>query len=256
VQSVRTVLKHYTRTIYTVKMNIDDAESIDSDIEDIVYVLENVSNKTDVQRRVSPVQFLRDRELGIRGTSERAVRQGVSINYVYAYDCPFHVRRKAYTWIRDNLCTFDYSDDYRTIRNEYGRTRIIFDVRKNIENKYALAKEIKDHASYAYVLHITIPIGNGHCTELLAVNVYSRFSNDDEPDWNPAYNKWRKTYYIKYDDDDEIPLDRVNQWPEIITRFFEAKFARDQYRVQNIDRYCKSCNRYMCKCSEIACDTC
>ena len=255
-QSVRTVLKHYTRTIYTTKMDIDDAESIDCDIEDIVYVLENVPDKIDVQRRVSSVQFLRDRELGIRGTSERVVRQGVSINQVSAYDCPYHVRRKAYMWIRDNLCAFDNCDEYRYVRNEYGRTRIIFDERKSAENKYELAKKIKDHTSYANVLHITIPAGNGQCTELLAINVSSWFNNDDEPDWNPAYNRWRKTYYIKYDDDEEIPLDRVDQWLEITTRFFEAKFAQDQYRVQDIERYCKSCQRNMCKCSEKACDTC
>jgi hypothetical protein len=233
-------------TIYATKMDID--------IEDIVYVLENAPDKIDVQRRrVSSVQFLRDRELGIR--SDRAVRQGVSINQVSAYDCPYHVRRKAYMWIRDNLCAFDNCDDYRYVRNEYGRTRIIFDERKSVENKYALAKKIQDHASYANVLYIKIPAGNGQCTELLAINVYSWFNNDDEPDWNSAYNKWCKTYYIKYDDD-EIPLDRVNQWSELTTRFFEAKFARDQYRVQDIERYCKSCQRNMCKCSEKACDTC
>lgn len=55
-------------------------------------------------RRVSIVQFLRDRELGIRDTNERVVRQCVQI-INYDMECwPYHVTYKLYSRLWDECC--------------------------------------------------------------------------------------------------------------------------------------------------------
>ncbi|XP_077265262.1 uncharacterized protein LOC143899135 [Temnothorax americanus] len=50
-------------------------------------------------RQITPVQFLRDRELGIRGTSERFARQGIVIETESPYD--WNVRQKVYQRLLD-----------------------------------------------------------------------------------------------------------------------------------------------------------
>ena len=50
----------------------------DSNVDDVLYVLGNLQ-KRDIGARISPVQFLRDRELGIRGEKHGTViRESVS----------------------------------------------------------------------------------------------------------------------------------------------------------------------------------
>jgi len=72
----------------------------DSNVDDVLYVLGNLQ-KRDIGARISPVQFLRDRELGIRGEKPGTViREPVS-------DWSLLARQKAYPRLRDKC----YEDD-------------------------------------------------------------------------------------------------------------------------------------------------
>ena len=60
----------------------------------IIDVLTN--EDTDSVQRISPVQFIRDRELGIRGTNERFVTQGIRIDEDPPWEWSYHARRRIY----------------------------------------------------------------------------------------------------------------------------------------------------------------
>ena len=66
----------------------------------MLYVLSNLQ-KRDIDARISPVQFLRDRELGIRSEKPATVIR----EYILAG--PLFVRQKAYPRLRDKC----YEDD-------------------------------------------------------------------------------------------------------------------------------------------------
>ena len=179
--------------------------------------------KTDV-RRISSIQFLRDRELGIRGTGERTVRQQIRINENYVYSWIYHVRRRLYTWMRDNMCVFD-----------------------DKENKYDRAKKIADQIRNA--VYIKISAGSGRCIELLAVgNAW-----DTEYTRNRVNERWMGKfdvyeYYEMWEQDD--------RWRGMTDpRFNELSFRLEQCRLLNVQRYCNSCEENTCKCSVEECYT-
>ena len=214
-------------------MALDDADFVDGDIEDdvadIIYVLDDSQEETssDVQPQISPVQFLRDRELGIRGTSERVVRQGVVIQEDLV-KWPYHASRKVYTWVRDNLCTFDDEDCD------------VLDGCMSAEKKYKQAEKIAYYIGSA--LYIKIPAGNGKCIELMMI------CNDRSPAENPVLKWW-------FDNDNFREYFKcLEQWNQAPC-FYELQYIVKHCRVQDIQRYCNSCKRNTCKCSEEACDT-
>jgi len=72
----------------------------DYNIDDVLYVLDNPQKRnTDV--RISPVQFLRDRELDIRDE-----KHGIVIKELVS-DWSLLARQKVYPWLRDKC----YEDD-------------------------------------------------------------------------------------------------------------------------------------------------
>lgn len=138
--------------------------------QDIIDILKDEDLRgerfTGVQR-ISLAQFLCDRELGIRGTSERIVRQGVDIETESPYDWPYHVRWEVYRWMLDE-CKREVDKEFEW-HYKYGVLRYYNE--KNYDcNDWAM--KIIQKIEYNEVLYIAIHTGIGKCIELIIMNYH------------------------------------------------------------------------------------
>ena len=213
-----------------------DASNMDYGQHDIILVLQK---HKDVQRdrirnarRISPVQFLRDRELGIRGTNERIVRQGVTIEYDSIHYWPYYARQQVYQRLLDE-CKSEEEEDYNPYMNfdlclseeenysnmcgyrAFIRHRQMYLCERYEKSKmYYYSERIfgKIHDSSNYF--IAIPAGVGRCVELFVMKNCYRFNDRDD----------------------------------------YSTFINEHYKVQDTERYCRLCKRVACKCSFEDCD--
>lgn len=119
------------------------------------------------QHQKSSVRFLRDRELGIRGTSERAIRQGVEIAREPICDWPYSVRWKIYTQLR-NLCDKNWHYCYEGFPSK--------------ENRNHWARLMADRLPLS-ALYIAIPAGCGKWVQLLVMDYVNKSNKHfDNPD--------------------------------------------------------------------------
>ena len=105
---------------------------------------------------ISPVQFIRDRELGIRGVSDRFVRQGVEV--------------ESGLW---NL--FGERWTYTAKRRVFGRAlKEICDIscyrEADDESKCKYIEEIFEKVKLCEALYIQIPAGISRCIELIVID--------------------------------------------------------------------------------------
>ena len=184
------------------------------DIEDIKYVLNN--------KRISPVQFIRDRELGIRGTLERVAIHRVYIKNESIYPWPYHVRQEIYTMAL-NQCPND-------------------EVAKKMLREYD-------------TMYIKIPAGIGRCIKLLINNMVKVFLK------NPKITNMLRTYddffnacnrYAYKDNENNDHFGRMMRTYVFILHEKECK--KMHYEVQDSVRRCNSCRRVTCKCSVEECN--
>lgn len=194
-------------------------EDEDLDVLHFFYGTERKRYLTDVQR-ISPVQFLRDRELGIRGTNERYVRQGVTIpcNAVGWYH---HVKQKVYRWMLDK-CKKEAENERRVIYFEpYTYTE-----RDDYFDRRYWAIHVAQKIIYRGPLYIQILAGIGRCVELIVANINNKTiftGSDNGGDGDGDGDDFAlKTYTVK--------------------------------DIQNKKRYCASCKQVTCKCSVEECN--
>jgi len=112
----------------------------DYNIDDVLYVLDN-PQKRDTDVRISPVQFLRDREFGICDE-----KHGIVIKEPVS-DWSLLARQKVYPRLRDKC----YEDDEYEKRHWWNRNVI--------KDDYYWAKKIADK-SQGWCMCIKIPAGN------------------------------------------------------------------------------------------------
>ena len=134
----------------------------DYNIDDVLHVLGNLQ-KRDIGARISPVQFLRDRELGICSEKHGTViREPVSNWSLLA-------RRKVYPRLRDKC----YEGDEYEKRHWWNRNVNV------IKDDYYWAKKIADK-SQGWCICIKIPAGSEKCVELLIIdNIWMEFRDRD-----------------------------------------------------------------------------
>lgn len=107
---------------------------------------------------ITPIHFLRDRELGIRGTSSRSVRQGVSIDNTlwsllgveYTNSLKLRVYGRALKDVCDTSCYKEADKD----------------------TKFQYCEKVFDKVMRHHALYITIPAGMGRRMELIVFNNY------------------------------------------------------------------------------------
>jgi len=114
----------------------------------VLYVLGN-PQKRDTDVYISPVQFLRDRKLGIRDE-----KHGIVIKEPVS-DWSLLARQKVYPWLRDKCYEDEYEKRYWWNRNV-----------SEIKDDYYWAKKIADK-SQGWC--IKIPASNKKCVELLTI---------------------------------------------------------------------------------------
>lgn len=216
-------------------------ETHDAIIEDVIDVLtkdeEDPRGETDVQR-ISPVQFLRDRELGIRGTGERIVRQKIDIDIdaESVYDWPYHVRRKVYGRMLDK-CVKEQDESKLAAYLPYHKR----------DDYYHWSTKIIHEIEYNSALYITIYTCIGKCIELLVVdNLYHR----DYSRFDIASRTMLENIY----DDDKKDLDAWQHNYEDAPFFYRHNLMQMHYYVLNSERSCLSCGQVTCKCSVEECD--
>jgi len=192
----------------------------DSNVDDVLYVLGNLQ-KRDIGARISPVQFLRDRELGIRGEkSGTVIREHILAG-------PLFVRQKAYPRLRDKC----YEDDEYEKKHWRSRNDNV------IKDDYYWAKKIVDK-SRNYYTGIKIPAGGEKCVELLIIN-------------NMGIG-FRNYNFAK------LLLDRCSdrccECERCIFAYEHEKKVIERYDFLAMWRDCSVCDRVTCKCSVEECD--
>jgi len=103
VKCTRATWKAFTATLFSIEQL------------DVIEVLVNERVERDEftdMRRISPVQFLRDRELGMHGTNERIFRQRVTMKNEPVCDWPYHTRRRVYKQMLDE-CKMEKGEECR-----------------------------------------------------------------------------------------------------------------------------------------------
>ncbi|KYN30167.1 hypothetical protein ALC57_00374 [Trachymyrmex cornetzi] len=95
-------------TIFPCNMAVQDTR------KDVIRVLGKSMTERDTSVRISPVQFLRDRELGICG--QRVMEQAKICNQP-VYSWPLFARQKVYTRLFNKYCeNYDFENRYKTRR--------------------------------------------------------------------------------------------------------------------------------------------
>jgi len=114
----------YVPNVYTLKKYIVvNMEWIEDDVRSILETEIQPEESATESRLISPVQFLRYRELGIRGSIERSVRQSVDIREsVDAW--PHRLRHKLYNGLRNKL----YNDNWPFANNDNREPSVSNDV--------------------------------------------------------------------------------------------------------------------------------
>jgi len=183
----------------------------------MLYVLDN-PQKRDIDVRISPVQFLHDRELGIRDEKHRIViKEPVS-------DWSLFARQKVYPRLRDKC----YEDDEK---RHWWNGNVIKD-------DYYWAKKITDK-SQGWCMCIKIPADNEKCVELLIIDIiWMKFRDRDLA---------LKLFFNRCDE----------QCFECEQCTFANKHNEkvlEHYNILDMSRCCNVCERVTCKCSVEECD--
>ena len=186
----------------------------------MLYVLSNLQ-KRDIDARISPVQFLRDRKLGIRGEKPGTViREPI-------FAGPLFVRQKVYPWLRDKC----YEDDEYEKRHWWSRNDNV------IKDDYYWAKKIVDK-SRDYYTCIKIPVGREKCVELLIIgNIWIGFRD----------RNFAKLFLDRCND-------RCFKCEQCIFAYEHDEKVIERYDFLDMSRDCSVCDRVTCKCSVEECD--
>ena len=192
----------------------------DCNVDDVLYVLGNLQ-KRDIGARISPVQFLRNRELGIRGEKHGTViREPVS-------DWSLLVRQKVYLRLRDQC----YEDDEYEKRHWRSRNDNV------IKDDYYWAKKILDK-SQGWYISIKIPAGSEKCVELLIFdNIWIGFRD----------RNFAKLFLDRCSD-------RCCECEQCIFAYEHEEKVIERYHFLAMWRDCSVCDRVTCKCSVEECD--
>jgi len=206
--------------------------------DDIINTLEGkrnfLNNELDVQR-ISPVRFLRNRELGLRvsRTSNHVVGQRVCIQREPAYLWPYSVREKIYRRMFDECKKEEDDDDDE--KNYYCYTTSI----------------LRKILCFGKALCISVCIDIGKRVELVIMN-----------NLRPSqYRRWKSPRHAilfrkncdNADDDDMKVLHCVHG--DVLNLCFQRyKRMNILSIVQDSERYCLSCAKVTCKCSVENCD--
>ena len=245
---------------------------LDSEQLDIIEVLENKNVREDKftgMRRISPVQFLRDRELGMHGTNERIFKQRVTMDSEPVCSWPYHAKQRVYKWMLDE-CKIEEGEECRIQRYEY---RDIYywmeEIFKKIHywsdrERESVYRQMQDACKieeeeckiqrYEYrdiyywsekIIKKTIyrsefiasPAGIGRYIELIVMNDfnYRCYYYGDEPH-NFAFEELDDDYFDLYENYKGVSVNYNN-------------LRTDYLHVQSIIRHCELCKQVTCKCS-------
>lgn len=211
---------------YNYPMHADHFDSGDFDYykDDIVDALEGKKIFMNVQR-ISPVHFLRDRELGLRisRTSNHVVGQRVRVLTEPPINWPYPVRGEIYRRLLDECVKEDEEFDYTS-------------------------RILRKMLCFGKALHISIDIDIGKCVELVILN-----------NLRPSqYKSWKYPRHIgnvrKNCADDDLKVLRCAHLDVLDRCFQRYKCIFMHSRVQDSERYCLSCAKVTCKCSVENCD--
>ena len=186
--------------------------------------------------------FLRDRELGIRGTGQRIVRQGVIINNDFPYNWTSNVRRKVYQRLGDECVDEE--------KERAARCNVAPYYIKPIVDYSCLAVEIieKIHDE-CEAIYIKIRTGIGKYVELAVMNnsirlsMYVTDSINDPKQISMLQRSGEREFY-----------DFITNWHYNAPFFSSHRFMHMHYCIQYCKRYCSACYRVACKCSIEECD--
>jgi hypothetical protein len=218
----------------------DLEEAYIDDITDALHKEDQGVKLTDV-RRISPVQFLRDRELGIRGTGQRIVRQGVVIDTEFPYDWDSDVRRKVYRRLRDE-CVDEEKERAARCTNVAP-----YYIEPIVDNRYWATKIFEKINYECETLYIKIRTGIGQYVELVVVNNSARLYMYANSFNDPKHSSMLQRSSERYHDD-------FDNWHFDTPYFCSHRFMQEHYCVQYCKRYCSACDRVACKCSIEECD--
>ena len=216
------------------------------DVKDVFNVICNrqLIEEEKYVRRITPVQFVRNRELGIRGTHERVTVHRVHINNDPIYYWCDREQLRIYTAIMSRC---KKEDEEITWKHLYMLQKIV--------------KEIEFSATY-----IEIPAGIGRCIVVIPLNLERRlfFENPNETKMlrtykvSSAYNVYNanKSFFERYPptyyyNDEDLYRSLTGEY------FFikrERKHKLMHFQVQNAVKKCKLCKRIACKCPDEKCE--
>jgi len=230
-------------------------EEIEDDVRSVLETEIQPEESATESRLISPVQFLRYRELGIRGTSERSVRQSVDIREsVDAW--PHRLKHKLYNELRNKLYNdnwpFANNDNcssvnnniaefiYRVLWMKWERNQNLYYLRgidsfedyMDIERMNNLVQKVASEIAYNGAAYIRIPAGIGLFTEVV---IFEDVLGD-----MPSV--------------DDIPLVDEDV-AEMTFEIFEMKLPYQQsnkykqlhYCIQRMVRCCEYCCQVICR---------
>ena len=247
---------------------------IDSEQLDVIEVLENKNverNKFTGMRRILPVQFLRDRELGMHGTNERIFKQRVTMESEPVCNWPYHTRQRVYKRMLDE-CEIEEGEECRIQPYKrdinYWMDKIFEKIqywpdheKKSIYNRMLDVCKMKEEEEeectvqrYEYrdiyywsekiikkiqyrCEFIASPAGIGRYIELIVMNdFYCRYYYYDNEPRNLAFEEFNDDYFDLYENYKGVSVHYNN-------------LRSDYLHVQSIIRYCELCEQVTCKCS-------
>ncbi|KYN30349.1 hypothetical protein ALC57_00183 [Trachymyrmex cornetzi] len=186
-------------------------------VKDVLRVLGNQRKRDINGMRISPVQFLRDRELGIRGEKHGKVITKHVLNWSLL------ARQRVYTWLREEA-----KDVYKNINVDV------------VKNEYYWAKIIADRIPYRCKC-IKIPAGSDKCVELLIIEWFL--------DVFPPCEIPSKKLLLDLCNDRQC-----FDCKQCIFAFKHNDKVRECYDIIESLRYYNACFRETCKCSVEECD--
>jgi len=233
-------------------------EEIEEDVRSVLETeIQPEEESATESRLISLVQFLRYRELGIRGTSERKVRQSVDIREsVDAW--PHRLKHKLYNELRNKFYNdnwpFANNDNCSSVSNDiaeyiYKGLWIKWEINQNlyylrgidsfedyvlIERMNNLVKKVASEIAYNGAAYIRIPAGIGLFTEVVIFEdvLGDMPSVDDIP-------------LVDEDVEDEMTFEIVFEMKLPYQQ--SNKYKRLHYCIQRMVRCCEYCCQVICR---------
>jgi len=231
-------------------------EWIEDDVRSVLETEIQPEESPAESRLISPVEFLRYRELGIRGTSERSVRQSVDIRE--SVDTwPHRLKHKLYNGLRNKLYNDNWpfannnnclsvSNDiaefiYKGLWMTWERNQNLYYLRGinsfedyvHIEKMNNLIKKVASEIAYNGAAYIRIPAGIGLFTEVVIFgDVFGDMpSVDDMPcvDEDVTEMTFEMVFKMKF------PYQQSNKYKPL------------HYCIQHMVRCCEYCCQVICR---------